>query len=168
MDEATRRQLSLWMSALAEGDRTAFDPMFDALWPFFRALARKWIGDPQEADDAAQQALLKVFERASEFEAGCEALPWLVAVVANECRTLRQRKKRRREEALDVDTGTTPESDFEAVLEVLGHLSTQDQIALRAAWFGEAAPGAPVTLRKRLQRATSRFRALWSSHHDPS
>jgi DNA-directed RNA polymerase specialized sigma24 family protein len=47
--------------------------------------------------EVEDDALIRVFLRAAEFDASRPALPWVLGVVANECRTLRSKTQRRRE-----------------------------------------------------------------------
>jgi RNA polymerase sigma-70 factor (ECF subfamily) len=85
--ELPEREIDRLMSALALGDRAAFEPLYRALKPRALRAARVRLDGPA-ADDAAQSALLKVFARASEFTPGRPALPWFYAVVANEVRAI--------------------------------------------------------------------------------
>src|SRR5258708_32230024 len=86
------------MWRLADGDRTAFGPVFALLWPQVRAFAARLVG-PADGEDAAQSALLKIFSRASEYDRARDALPWALGIAAWECRTLRRRRERRREQS---------------------------------------------------------------------
>jgi RNA polymerase sigma factor (sigma-70 family) len=97
-------ELDALMARLSEGDRAAFDPLFSALNPRAVRLARARV-DPQRADDVAQSALLKVFARASEFEAGRPVLPWFYAIVANEIRAVTRGKLHRAQVSLEADDG---------------------------------------------------------------
>jgi RNA polymerase sigma-70 factor (ECF subfamily) len=161
------------MCRLAEGDREAFEPVFAALWPVLRAFAARALTVPAEAEDAAQSALVKVFARAAEFDAGRAALPWALGIAAYECRTLRKSRARRREELTQAPPegvhARTPEDaaierDLQAAAaEVLGGLSTIDAETLLAAARGEREPSA--TFRKRLERALARFRKEWRARH---
>lgn len=101
-------ELDALMARLAEGDRSAFDPLFSALRPRAVRVARMRV-DPQRADDVAQTALLKVFARASEFEAGRPVLPWFYAIVANEIRAVTRGKLLRSQVPLEADDGRTHE-----------------------------------------------------------
>lgn len=174
MDARNRREITTLLIRLADGDRTAFDPLFEVLWPFLRSFARRLLPDDADADDAAQEALLRVFARAQEFDCSRDAVPWVVAITANECRTLRNRRARRREDELGTaaasESGTTVDSDVRdlesAAVALMGTLSTEDFNTLRAAWFGDPRPDvAAATFRKRVQRATDRLRALWRTRH---
>lgn len=177
MEARKRREINTLLIRLADGDRGAFDPLFDELWPFLRSFARRLLPDEADADDAAQEALLRVFARAQEFDSSRDAVPWVVAITANECRTLRNRRARRREDDLGA-TGSPPAAEHSATCDtdlreleaaavaLMGELSPEDSNTLRAAWFGEPRPDvAATTLRKRVQRATERLRALWRTHH---
>src|SRR5439155_4332328 len=114
LDDDQRRELQDLMARLADGDRAAFPPAFALLWPVTRSFARSFLRDEGGAEDAAQQALVRVFLRAAEFDASRPALPWVLGVVANECRTLRRKAQRRREGPLEEadarpDPGASPE-----------------------------------------------------------
>lgn len=56
------------MARLADGERSAFDPLYEALWPIVRRFCNKALGSSAESDDAAQAALLEIFSRACDFE----------------------------------------------------------------------------------------------------
>lgn len=162
------------MVRLADGDRAAFDPVYAALWPITEAFCRRTLGAGADAEDAAQQALLKVFDRASTFDPRADALTWALTIAAWECRTVRRRHGRARqtpsEEAESVASpGPTPEEEAiardleDAAWEILGTLSDADRATLRATMLDEACdaaiPGA--TFRKRRERAFARLREAW-------
>ena len=89
MVEAREADLDAWMSRLASGDRSAFEPLYAALRLRARRFALMRVGD-EAADDVTQAALLKVFARASEFTPGKPCLPWFYAIVVNEIRAARR------------------------------------------------------------------------------
>lgn len=93
-----RAQLNAQMIRLADGDRGAFDVIFDMTWPLVHRFARKMTSASPEAEDIAQTALTKVFSRASEFRRDGDALSWILGITAFECKTARQKAKRRRED----------------------------------------------------------------------
>ncbi len=165
------------MARLADGDRTAFDPLYDALWPVVASFCARRLGDASRGEDAAQQALVKVFEKASTYDARRPALPWVLAFAHWECRTASGRASRAREDGPfdPVDSGLDPETaavraDLRvAVQAAVGAMSPTDEAALWA-WVerdvAEAAAGA--TLRKRMERAKRRFADLWRRRHGPT
>jgi RNA polymerase sigma-70 factor (ECF subfamily) len=177
MDAAQRRELQELLVRLADGDRAAFPPAFTLLWPVTRGFARSFLRDAAGAEDAAQQALVRVFLRAAEFDTSRPALPWVIGIVANECRTLRRKTQRRREGPLAVaeaqaDSAASPEEDAarrdleRAALSVLEGLPSAD-VETILAHVGEAErPDVPApTFRKRLERALKRLRRAWSERH---
>lgn len=177
MDAARRRVLHEAMTRLADGDRAAFHPVFQEAWPLVRGFANGVLRDETAAEDAAQQGLLKVFERASAFDPRRDALPWILGIVWNECRTERQRRRRRREEpieplAAEPRSGGTPEEEViardlvEAARRVLADLPPRDAETILFD-LAEARPSsvAPATFRKRLERARQRLREAWRARH---
>lgn len=160
------------MAQLAQGERSAFDPLFRALYPRALRLARSRLHSDLAAD-VAQSALERVFARASEFEPGCPVLPWFYAIVGNELRAQSRRRGSGEtcigEERLEpVDAALDdPEAMF---LEQERHLILDRGIASLDAASAEAIavvlgrgappPIAAPTFRKRLSRAYARLRAL--------
>jgi RNA polymerase sigma-70 factor, ECF subfamily len=164
------------LGRLADGDRAAFRPVFELAWPRVREVAARMMVNAADAEDAAQSALLKLFERAGEFDPARDALAWIVGIVSYECLTLRRKRTRRREqESAPVDAVAdgacgAEESliarELEAVaVVVLGTLRPEDRETLHVAFFGEGARTvAPATFRKRVERALVRLRAAWRDH----
>src|SRR5919201_2274542 len=156
-----RAELRRLMQRLADGGRGAFSPAFALLWPRLRAFAVRYVG-AADGEDAAQAALLRVFSRASEYDAARDALVWALAIAASECRTVRRQRRRRREDTLPLperaDVRASPEEmaierDLSAAAEaVLGSLRPMDLETIMAMAGGpRAVQGA--TFRKRLARA---------------
>lgn len=179
MNREARNQLNADLIRLADGERASFDPVYRETWPLARGLANRMLGPGPEAEDVAQQALLKVFERANEFdpERG-EALSWILGVVGWECRTARKRQSRRREDAWTADDQERAGEDLspeeraitrdleDALTEILGVMRPQDRETLAAAMGHVPRPGIPAaTFRKRMQRAVTRLRSAWSTRH---
>lgn len=171
MDERTRLQLDADLARLAEGDRAAFDSVYRALWPAVRSLARRVLGDSPDAEDAAQEALVKVFARASDYDPGRPALAWALGIAAWECRSTLTRRRRSKVEATPAIDDAAGNSDperlctdremLEALAAVMGTLRPADRESLEFA-LDEARCG-PMTarLRKRKERALSRLREAW-------
>jgi RNA polymerase sigma factor (sigma-70 family) len=173
MDRATLSELQHQMERLADGDRAAFHPVFEVLWPLLRRFAARHLR-PEEAEEAAQDALVKVFFRAAEFDPSRNALAWAVGIAAFEIKTLRRRRLRRREVlppggALERmrDGSRTPEEeatarDLERMLqEALGALRPEDALTLRLYASGHRPLMAAATFRKRIERALLRLRGVW-------
>ncbi|WP_437579678.1 RNA polymerase sigma factor [Sorangium sp. So ce887] len=163
------------MRRLADGDRAAFEPVYAALWPAISAFCRRMLGGGEaDAEDAAQQALLKVFDRASSFDPEADALTWALAIAAWECRTARRRRTRSREApdelipSVAADLPTPEDAAIardldDAAREVLGTLAEADRETLRATLLeGDRDPSVSgAAFRKRRERAFARLREAW-------
>jgi DNA-directed RNA polymerase specialized sigma24 family protein len=162
------------MCRLADGDRSAFHPVFSLAHPLLVRFAARMLHGAPEAEDAAQQALLKVFSRAPQFDPTADALTWMLTLTAWECRTARQTRTRRGEHG-GVPEGAAPETPesvlaatelLEAARDLVGTLSREDAETLAAAWQGAPRPPIPAaTFRKRLQRTVERLRLAWRLKH---
>ena len=84
MDLERRRSLQRAMTALADGDREAFDVAYHETHALLLAYARRILGDRPDAEDATQQALLNLFRNAVRFDRSRDALPWILSIGAAE------------------------------------------------------------------------------------
>jgi RNA polymerase sigma factor (sigma-70 family) len=175
MERGVGPNLQSLMVRLADGDRSAFHPLFTALWPIVRRFTGRHL-PPEEAEDAAQETLLKLFRQASRFDPRHGAVAWALGVAGFEIRTARRRRLRRREEPAAGaqlgerrHTAQDPEaevlaSDLESALrETIGTLRPRDVETLRLYALGERPPVAAATFRKRVQRALARLRTAWKA-----
>jgi RNA polymerase sigma-70 factor (ECF subfamily) len=72
------------------GDGRAFEELLTpVLGPAFR-LAMTMLKEREAAEDAVQEAALKAWRKLGQFRAGSELRPWFLAIVANECRSMRR------------------------------------------------------------------------------
>jgi RNA polymerase sigma factor (sigma-70 family) len=167
--------LNAMMVRLADGDRTAFDGAYVLLWPALLGFCRRALA-PNDAEDAAQLALLKVFDRAATFQRDKDALTWAITIAAWEVRTIRKRHLRSKSKSIEPDDQVSPTADpeqtalehelIETAREVLGTLSDDDRATL-AATFDEERPSgvSAATFRKRRERAMSRLKEAWRRIH---
>jgi RNA polymerase sigma factor (sigma-70 family) len=167
------------MARLADGDRSAVEPLFAALWAPVHGYCERALGSGADADDAAQQALEKIFAQVARYDRRRRALPWVIEVVIWECRTVRRRRQRARTVPLDRgdEMPTTAASPEEVVVTkdlvarawaTLAHLSEADREVLRATFAGDVEGPAEVSgaaMRKRRERAIGRLRAAWRKHY---
>src|SRR5579859_2507481 len=101
MNALQRRTVHGAMVRLAEGDRVAFDTVFAGLWPELLAFVRRAMPGHPDAEDLAQQTLLKIFFRISEFDTSRDGVAWAFGIAIYEVRTCRRTRQRRREVAAD-------------------------------------------------------------------
>jgi RNA polymerase sigma-70 factor (ECF subfamily) len=72
------------------GDGHAFDELLTPLLdPAFR-LAMTMLKDRTAAEDAVQEAAFKTWRKLDRVRNGSDLRPWFLAIVANECRTVRR------------------------------------------------------------------------------
>src|SRR5436853_4583980 len=88
------------------GDRAAFGVLAERYAGVARRVARAVLGDPDDADDAAQDALLSALVKLDQYDPRRPFGPWLLRIVANAATDRRRRRTVPRVEPLDV--GRTP------------------------------------------------------------
>jgi RNA polymerase sigma factor (sigma-70 family) len=176
VERVEREALQRHLEELADGDRDAFHPVFVRLWPLLRGFAARCL-PREEAEDAAQEALLRVFARAAEFDRRRDALSWVLGIAAYEIRSARQRRRRRREAPADalagrIDLAASPEDSAVAgdlareLNEALALLRPGDAETLLAYARGQRPDLPGPTFRKRVERALARLRGAWRLQHD--
>ena len=98
------------------GDRAAFGVLAERYAGVARRVARAVLGDPDDADDAAQDALLSALVKLDQYDPRRPFGPWLLRIVANAATDRRRRRKVRRVEQLDpalVAGGARPDTTTE-------------------------------------------------------
>ena len=175
MEAGRRQQIQRWMVAFADGDRSAFEPLFHALWPTLLAFTTGALASEADGEDAAQLAIMKVFSRIAEFDRSRDGVSWVLGIAGYEAMTIRRQRLRRKETAaVDLQKVQHPEQDIEertmaeqlrlAVMAVVGELPKRDRDALAYAFAGEQPP-TDERSRKRRFRALERLRAAWRRVH---
>jgi len=162
--------LDALMARLADGDRAVFARVFELLWGPIHRLCVTLLRNDADAADAAQEAMQKILERASDYDKSRPAMPWAMAIAGWECRTLSRKRGRRREvdEADHEQAGEHPEDEVvqrnlaAAAIAALGELSAADRETLIATFWEEAASVSGATLRKRRERALDRLKKTFS------
>src|SRR3989442_4768946 len=84
------------------GERAAFGILVKRYAGVARRVARAVLGNAEDADDAAQDAMLSALVKLDQYDARRPFGPWLLRIVANAATDRRPRRSVRRVEALDV------------------------------------------------------------------
>src|ERR1044071_7396427 len=105
------------MADAADGDRNAIDPLFHALWPIVQRYAARFLGDDALGEDAAQEALVKLFAQVDRYDRTRDALTWALTHATWQCRTVRRRVQRRGETAIEAAANASNSLDGRAVAE---------------------------------------------------
>lgn len=80
------------LSQIAEGDRRAFAALMDRHIDRAHGLARRVLGNRSDAEDVVQDAFLKVWQRAGQWQPGrAQFSTWLYRVVVNRCLDLKRK-----------------------------------------------------------------------------
>jgi RNA polymerase sigma-70 factor (ECF subfamily) len=136
-------------------------------------------GSAADAEDAAQEGLVKAYRALGTFRPGAEPRPWLLRIVANEARNRVRSAGRRHHLELRVaerfrpgDAAPSPEAaavaaeDHSWLLGLVNELSEEDRLVVSSRYLLElsgdetaAALGIPEgTVKSRLSRALTRLR----------
>lgn len=118
------------MARYAGGDMAAARILSARLSPRAYAHAFRVLGDSAEAEDVAQEAMLRLWKQAASWDAGrAQAATWVYRVVANLCT---DRLRKRRETGLDeVDVPADPSAGIEARLQDAARLDALQAALLR-------------------------------------
>jgi RNA polymerase sigma-70 factor (ECF subfamily) len=104
------------MAAAQAGDRAAYHALLSAVAPYLRAIARRYLGQEQDAEDMVQEILIVVHDIRHTYEPGRPFKPWLGTIAARRCVDgLRRRMRRQlREVADDELLAQLPDQDQDA------------------------------------------------------
>lgn len=89
------------IGGLQAGDDAAFEELVRAHGPHIAAVARRLMGNEQDAADAIQDALVCVLRKAGQFAGGSKLSTWLHRVTVNACLMRLRSEGRRREVNVD-------------------------------------------------------------------
>ncbi len=171
MDRRAHDELSLLMARLKDGDRAAIRPAYERLWPAVVERCARTLGPGPDAEDAAQEAIVKVLAAAHAYDAARPAWPWVAAIATWEARTVARRRGRAREvyddDAAEKAASKAPSPEdrcarFEverAAARAIAVLAEPDHRALHAVLDGGGAMDDAA--RKRKSRAVQRLRSFW-------
>ena len=94
-----------------DGDREALAALCERHAPRVERLAGHLLADPEDARDAAQEALAKLCVRLRQFRGEAQFATWLHRLVVNTCRDVGARQRVRRCEPLAADDRVAGEGD---------------------------------------------------------
>lgn len=137
-------QWEAWMAAAQAGDARAYDHLLRACLPLLRAIARRRIRDPHDAEDAVQDALLTMHRMRATYDPSRPLRPWIAAIA--ERRAIDRLRRRGRgagretpiedhAETIAAPAGETGESRIAAreLRDAVAELPSSQRTALRLA-----------------------------------
>lgn len=163
----------------ARGEADAWEPLMLAHQePVFR-LAYLFLGDPDDAEDVAQETFLRAYRHLKRFDSDRPLRPWLLSIAANLARN-RHRSVARYLSAMSrafllepaispkVEEGSEQKQDARQLWQAVRRLNADDQQVIYLRFFldlstAEAAQSLDVaegTVKSRLSRALGRLRAI--------
>ena len=156
----------------ARGDRAAFGQLVAKHERALRAFLVR-MGAGHAADDVAQEAFLKAWRFAGQYDGRARFATWLTRIAWRCYVDLARRPKHEQDERAGESKGDDPAASA-AVGDLLARLGTVERASLILCeghgWsHAEAAEmlGLPLgTLKSTIARAKARCRAMWSEEHD--
>lgn len=121
-----------------EGDVRAFEALARRHQAVLYRLAVRVMGDPAEAEDALQEALLDAWRRIDRFRGDAAFSTWMYRIVTNRCVAMLRKRRPEPVERVD-DTATAPDSpahaaELDAELAALGRALAGLPDGLRICW----------------------------------
>ena len=102
-------------------------------------VALNWLRSPADAEDAAQNAMLRLWRTDTAFQSGEHLRRWLVKVTVNECKSLWRTLWRRRVSLQDITDEHLPpafdEPDHERLYDALAALPEKCRIVVHLFYF---------------------------------
>lgn len=111
------------VKAVVNGDRAAYAKLVERYEHSVRAVATRILGDVHAAEDAAQEAFVKAYEKLGSLRKGSAFGGWLLKIARNEALTIVRRRSYNREK-VNLDELHVPSRD--------GQLDDESQILLKA------------------------------------
>lgn len=107
LDDPAREEDAQLLAAYAAGDQSAAAQLIAAHSPALLRLAKRMLGEQAEAEDVVQEAMLRLWKIAPDWNAGeARASTWLYRVASNLCTDrLRKRRFRSDQEVPEVADG---------------------------------------------------------------
>jgi RNA polymerase sigma-70 factor (ECF subfamily) len=84
--------------------RLEFENVLSRNWAGFQRVAMRWLRNPEDAEDAVQDAMLSAFKHITRFEGRAQMSTWVMAIVINAVRA--QLRRRLRHTLLPLDQPT--------------------------------------------------------------
>src|SRR5215469_4703135 len=92
---------SLLAEQVRQGDLAAFEELVEKYKQPIINFASRFLGDPIEAHDVAQNVFVQVYKLASRFQYQSKFSSWLYAIARNQCRNEYRRRVRQRTHLFD-------------------------------------------------------------------
>ena len=183
-----RASLAAALSRVAEGDRPAFAEVYLRTSAKLFGICLRISGSRSEAEEAMQEAYIKVWQKAAAFDPGLSSpITWLAVVARNKAIDRLRARGRSASEPLGkealalVDTSPSASDAAEAreesrlIAQLMSQLDDRQESAIRRAFFGGATyeelafrDGVPLgTVKSRVKRGLARLKSAYHTQIVP-
>lgn len=142
--DADRKQLADWLSAVGRGDEKAFAQIYQHSSSKLFGVCLRMLHQRSQAEEILQEAFVTIWERASRFDPGrASAMTWMITVTRNKAiDSLRKRRETTPIEYVDLESDApSPGSEAEhsqqrqRIEQCLDELQSKHKAAVREAFF---------------------------------
>lgn len=115
--------------AIRSGDTAAFEELVRQYQPYAYSLAARMLGNEQEAEDAVQEAFIRVWRSIDRYDPAVRFTTWLYRIVTNLCLD-HLRSRRRRNWVTISDDSDERNSDLQAGSDPSDQTSGEDLLSI--------------------------------------
>jgi len=97
------------VEACKKGDLHAYERLYEAQGPRMKSLAYNMLGNTSDAEDAVQEAFLKIYRKAKQFRGRSAFMTWIYRILINACYESMRKRQRR---GTEMELGESEEKSF--------------------------------------------------------
>ncbi len=174
-----------WIHRAKQGDDNAFAMLVEAYQVPVYNLCYRMLGNPSEAEDAAQETFLRAYKGLSRYDPERRFATWLLSIASHHCiDQLRRRRfpilslndllpwQQKADDTPGPETALTVKEEQDAVKTMLEQLGDQDRVVLILRyWYdlsyeeiAQAVSSSVSAVKSRLHRARRQLAERWIMH----
>ena len=113
---------SEYIARAVRGDAEAFETLMTAYEKKIYCLCLRMMGNPHDGEDAAQEAMLRIWQKMSQYRGECAFSTWVYRVASSSCMDAIRKRSRQTQPSLEdmkeqgfdpADDADTPEESVE-------------------------------------------------------
>jgi RNA polymerase sigma-70 factor (ECF subfamily) len=87
------------------GDLSAYERLYEDQGSRMKSIAYNMLGNPTDAEDAVQEAFLKIYRKAGQFKGESSFMTWIYRILINTCHDFMRKRLRRSFESATPSSG---------------------------------------------------------------